>query len=73
MLQLIKDFHGFLLGEIFTEGFHQQVVIDTDSPIIGVETGKPIDEITGIFIEHEYLEWLSKQHILDESRLVDGS
>ena len=62
----------FLLGEILIERGDKIVVRHTDCTIEGIETGKSVNENTGVLINVEDLERLLKEEMLDESRLVVG-
>lgn len=61
-----EDGHGFLLGEVLSEGFQQQVVVYGDGAVVGIKGGHFVDEDAGVLFYDKHLEGLAEDAHLDE-------
>lgn len=65
-LQFGKDGHGFLFGEVLTEGFQQQVIVYGDGAVVGIKGGHLVDEDSGVLVYDEHLEWFAEDAHFDK-------
>lgn len=65
-LQFGEGGHGFLFGEVLTEGFQQQVVVYGDGAVVGVKGGHFVDEDAGVLVYDKHLEWFAEDAHLDK-------